>query len=488
MNGALHKLYKPALATLALLLLAAAGLFQQSLNRLRADPELGLTRVKPLENAPPVLAFTTVALGGFRGLIANVLWIRANDLQMEGKYFEMVQLADWITKLEPHFSTVWIHQAWNMTYNISVKFDGINTPEDRWRWVKRGIELLRDQALLYNPKEALLYRELGWFFQHKIGQNLDDAHLYYKTQWAREMESVLGGGRPDFPSLIHPASEDATNRVRRLREVYKMDPQVMQDVDTEYGPLDWRLPEAHAIYWAHLGLANARPKDLITLRRVIYQSMVFAALRGRLWFVETKDGQSIRLGPNLQLADKANEAFEKMIADEKEMAHAIRIPHRNFLQEMVELMYVYNRPTDANRWLALTRATYPDAVPPNVSAEELALSRLTGELGDLNHDRTKAVIEGLLVQSLFSLAIGEHDRSAGLQQMAIWLWTHYDSLIGKEQHRLALPPLPEMLATVRDEMLAPGGWDPLLAARLRTELGLPPLTNEPPEQPSPAPR
>jgi hypothetical protein len=34
---------------------------------------LGLTRVTPLENAPPVLAFTTKALGGFRGLIANAL-------------------------------------------------------------------------------------------------------------------------------------------------------------------------------------------------------------------------------------------------------------------------------------------------------------------------------------------------------------------------------------------------------------------------------
>jgi len=29
-----------------------------------------------------------------RGLIANTLWIRAQDLQFEEKYFEMVQLSD----------------------------------------------------------------------------------------------------------------------------------------------------------------------------------------------------------------------------------------------------------------------------------------------------------------------------------------------------------------------------------------------------------
>ena len=48
----------------------------------------------------------------------------------------MVQLSDWITKLQPHFTSVWIHLAWNMSYNISVKF---NYPKDRWEWVKRGI-------------------------------------------------------------------------------------------------------------------------------------------------------------------------------------------------------------------------------------------------------------------------------------------------------------------------------------------------------------
>lgn len=97
----------------ALLLLVAAAavvaghFFQARLNRDR--DELGLTRSAVLSNAPPVLAFTTVALGGFRGLIANALWIRSTELQDDGKHFEAVQLADWITKLQPHFSAVWVH-------------------------------------------------------------------------------------------------------------------------------------------------------------------------------------------------------------------------------------------------------------------------------------------------------------------------------------------------------------------------------------------
>src|SRR6476659_5263394 len=202
--------YKAGLLVLALALLGIVSRFQESLNRQRANPELGLDRGVGLgSNAPPVLAFTTVALGGFRGLIANALWIRATDLQQEGKYFEMVQLADWITKMEPSLTQVWVVQAWNMAYNISVKFPN---PYDRWRWVQRGIELLRDDGLRYNPREALMYRELAWFFQHKMGQNMDEAHMVYKEEWANAMNEVLGSGHPDFNELINPTTEQARAR------------------------------------------------------------------------------------------------------------------------------------------------------------------------------------------------------------------------------------------------------------------------------------
>src|SRR5689334_16549450 len=242
------KTKKSLLLVLAAVLLVSVAPIQRALNRDRKA--LGITRIDPLENAPPVLAFTTVALGSFRGLIANALWIRANDLQLDGKFFEQVQLADWITRLEPSFVQVWVVQAWNMAYNISVKF---RDPVDRWRWVQNGIELLRDQGLRYNPKEALVYRELAWFFQHKIGQNLDDAHLFYKYAWATNMTAVLGGGRPNYDELLHPQTDDARRRVQLLVEKYKMDPAMMKKVDDAYGPLEWRLPEASAIYWAMVG-------------------------------------------------------------------------------------------------------------------------------------------------------------------------------------------------------------------------------------------
>src|SRR3974390_2872127 len=121
--------YKITLLSLAAVLMFGVSQVQWILVGQREV--LGLNRYTELKGAPPVLALTTVALGGFRGLISNALWIRANQLQEDDKFFEMAQLADWITKLEPHFTQVWLMQSWNMAFNISVKF---KDKEDRWRW------------------------------------------------------------------------------------------------------------------------------------------------------------------------------------------------------------------------------------------------------------------------------------------------------------------------------------------------------------------
>jgi hypothetical protein len=450
-----------ALATA--LLLGLSSHLQGRLNRDRA--RMGLTRVAPLENAPPVLAFSTVALGSFRGLIANALWMRANDLQNDGQYFEMVQLADWITKLQPRIVTVWYYQAWNMAYNISVKF---TDAADRWRWVQRGIQLLRDDGIRYNPREALLYRELAWFYQHKIGQNLDDAHLYYKAQLAQEMQELFGGPRPDFGALIDPVTPEARARADRLRDQYRMDPRVMKEVDDRYGPVEWRLPEAHAIYWATVGLAKSKPKDLITLRRVVYQSMHMVVMRGRLISLDP-----LRMGPNLGLLPRAQAAYQQMIEEDVEMRHAIKEAHKNFLREMVYIIYTYNRIAEAQRWFQLTREQYPDAFPAGMSLEEYVLARLTLGLSSMTMDRARAVLEGMLLQYFVSLATDEDDRATGLELLARRFHASYNDRVKVRKDAISLPPFDETKRTVLEDVLKPDtGFPPVWAARLRTKLGL----------------
>lgn len=137
---------------------------------------------------PPEVALG-IAMGAFRGLFVNYLWIRANNLKDEGKYYEAIQLSSTITRLQPRFPRVWGFHAWNMAYNISV---ATNTASERWQWVKAGVDLLRKEAIPRNPSDVVLHRELAWIFVHKIQGYADDANHYYKREMAREWTILLG--------------------------------------------------------------------------------------------------------------------------------------------------------------------------------------------------------------------------------------------------------------------------------------------------------
>jgi hypothetical protein len=482
MSGRLKKII---LLILGALLIVGAGVMQKSMNRDR--DALGLTHVEGLTNAPPVLAFTTVALGGFRGLISNLLWTRANQLQEDDKFFEMAQLSDWITKLEPHFSQVWAHEAWNMAYNISVKFKDY---PDRWRWVQNGIELLRDEGLRYNPDDVLIHRELAWFFQHKMGANLDDASMYYKVQWRKQMEEVLGGKQPNFEALIHPQTADETNRAALLRNKYKMDPVLMKQLDEEYGPLEWRLPEAHAIYWAAQGLKRAAENpskvsptdDLIMLRRVIYQCMQLSWQRGRI--VDNPFVDEMEFGPNLDMIPKVNETYLKMYAEEGDpnQKDGVLKAHRNFLRQAIYSLYVYNRVKDAAQWFKYLGEKYPDktiidgdmnSYPRNVTLDKYVVACVQEDINDTSPDRMKTVLEGLLLTSYTSLVIDQDERAEGLKLLARQAWQSYQSKIPVERTAIKLPPFKDIDQVVLERILNPtNGLPPEAQAILRTKLGI----------------
>ncbi|MDG2022538.1 MAG: hypothetical protein P8J59_11365 [Phycisphaerales bacterium] len=297
-----------------------------------------------IEGAPPIVALGT-AIGALRGLIVDYLWIKVNMMKENGQFYEVMSDADLITKLQPRFAEVWGFHGHNMAYNVSVL---TNTPEERWDWVKAGINLVRNEGLRYNPNDVVLHKELAFWFAHKMDGVSDDGHLHYKREHAKEWHYLLG--KPPFEAedraawmkeiadapesieeadLLVPGTQalvdelaealdktgttfrldldqefmlnigkwnavkgspyakilglDATfakndpvyatfdrilgdparkdqartfvNFLRKkvLRESYNMDPEIMYEYIRDLGPIDWRHPQAHALYWAKLG-------------------------------------------------------------------------------------------------------------------------------------------------------------------------------------------------------------------------------------------
>ena len=343
------------LAAVTCVLLLGVNRFEKRLDTQVAEHKLRFTG--EIRNAPPMVIFTTVALGSFRGIVADLLWLRAGALQEKGNYFEMVQLARWITDLQPTFSGATAYLAWNMAYNISVTCSSF---ADRWRWVNEGIRLIRDQALYYNPEDPVIYKELAWIFSHTLGNILDDANLYYKNRLAIQMMNITGSAEPSWKELAAAPADEAAFmkkypldgpvwkvfqengfqdfdalyndfrsrtpaalagklkgklgdnllkeittflRAELLRRTLKLEPSVIVGINEKYGVLDWRVPESQAIYWATMGLKRTPGNKDVSLSRLITQSLYESFRGGRLLMVNDKDFSNIVVAPNIALVD-----------------------------------------------------------------------------------------------------------------------------------------------------------------------------------------
>jgi hypothetical protein len=389
-----------------------------------------------------------------------------------------------------------------MAYNISVKF---KDAADRWRWVRAGIELLRDEGLRYNPNDVLIHQQLAWLFQHKMGANLDDANMLYKHEWLKEMARVFGKKTPDLDELINPTTDDARRRRAILTNEFKMDPEFMKKVDGIYGPLEWRLPEAHAIYWAALGLEKAKenptkvkPEDLIQLRRVIYQSMQLSFHRGRL--VANPFEKFFEFGPNLDIIPKVNAAYEEMYAQETSPGQkdGILRAQRNFLRDAVYFLYESDRIADAEHWYRYLSDKFPDKIiidgdtnsfPRNVTLDQYAVARVMEDVGEFSRDKVKAALEGVIANAYHFLAVGEDRRAAGLRMLARKIRESYMSKIKGNEERLIIAPVEEIEKDILGRALDPkeSPWPFDMRAALRAKLGMSPesapvpsATNAPP--------
>ncbi len=347
------KIIQLGAALLLVTCMVGAGSLLNPILKESDDARLRYTDVS-IEGAPPIVALGT-AIGALRGLIVDYLWIKINLMKQKGLFYEVMADADLITKLQPRFGQVWSFHGHNMAYNVSVMTD---TPEERWAWVKAGIDLVRNKGLRHNPNDLQLYKELAFWFSHKLDGYSDDAHFHYKREMAKNWHLLLGPPPFDYDQRLawmkavadaprtlsqlereyprvrvvidelteglkgfekrnqfalnqdflrncgmwrasktsmyakaleletafkandpiyktmdevlgDPENAEAVAALERflrrkvLIEEYNMDPQLMYEYMEETGPLDWRHPQAHALYWSRKGsqFADDRNQD-----------------------------------------------------------------------------------------------------------------------------------------------------------------------------------------------------------------------------------
>ena len=457
-----------------------------------------------VQGASPLVSFTTVALGSLRGIIADLLWLRSQSLQQKGDYYEMVQLARWITDLQPEFSGAAAFLAWNMAYNISVT---CSFYDDRWRWVNEGLKLLRDRAIIYNPEDPVLYKELGWIFQHKIGNVLDDAQQYYKNQLANDMRLVVTQD-PDWQGIADaPASDEEflkvypensavrkainragyltmeelhrdfrTNsqvpdkfakalgnnpeliqkmdnffRAEYLRDKYKLDPDMILELNNKYGKLDWRLPEAQAIYWATMGLKKTPGNRSLDCERMISQGLFEAFRSGRMLIVDNKDFKSVMIVPNFDVIDSAKRVFDETIKANADINSFVSAKN-NFLKDAIVLLFNYGKFAKAREYYTMLQKENPGNKEYTVPLDEFAMKEWLMEVKDGSYKKTMDIIDGLLKRSFTYIVYGDDDAAIASEKIAKAVYAKHQTEF-KDVPRLILPAYTEIKKNVLEKIM-----------------------------------
>ncbi|NUM33565.1 MAG: hypothetical protein HUU50_03425 [Candidatus Brocadiae bacterium] len=450
--------------------------------------EYKLTQNQPLENAPPELVLATTALGGLRGFIIDYLWLRATELRNKGSNYEIIQLYDWIGKLEPRIADVWSFTSWEMAYNISVTMP---SHQDRWRWIYKGIEQLRDLGLRYNQNMPKLYWELGYLIFDKIEMNsLDEYHLYYQQEWFDLWDTALSGyslqelskasndwnsliKEPEIASLLKELEDANINITKefyqstdenlkkmqsilhapknqasakkllaciistRIRKEFKMEPQKMYDLEQKYGELDWRLPATHSLYWVKEGLkvVEAFPKFQSSsihrnLHRLQYLSLKRSFEYGKYL---TSTSQRIVCIPNFSLLDTLHETFVEI--GEKWGSELGLESHQDFLEHAIKKCYLYNQKGRAEKYFEILRKKFrhPDYKLDldNFVIRDIARTIQYG---------TQHVVENYIVakqlEAYQSLLSGIPDQYEGITRFVMILYNRYKERHGTEEHNV----------------------------------------------------
>lgn len=217
--------------------------------------QVALALHRPVKS-PAVEEGVFAAFGGLRSVFAEIIWFRADRLQEEGRYIELAQLARALALSEPHNPEIWSYAAWNLAYNVSVM---MATNEDRWRWIKSALALLRDDGLRFNPASVELHRELAWLFELKIGSDIDSAAALYRERWREIVTDV---------------------EMRGAWDELGMEPMLMNEIEARFGVTDRGDAQYSAIYWAYRGIKSANGRDASVLEDIVRQAcMIYARQR-----------------------------------------------------------------------------------------------------------------------------------------------------------------------------------------------------------------
>lgn len=253
-----------------------------------------------------------------------------------------------------------------------------------------------------------------------------------------------------------------------LLEAYNTDPEHMLAITRQFGAMDWRLAETHAIYWVTQaiilseGTEGSFENDKTNTFRILLFSMQSLARRNHLFFdplpgnvnlsylnmlpdpafIETMNMTYMRYAPRFDWRDP----------DSGPAGDLFRSGHVNFLEENVRTLYFAGREEAAQEYYDFLRTEYGTHHSDGALKERYTLPledfAILGirENASLKRDMIR-VIRGLQTQALHRYSTGDLEYGSSSERLARRLHREWNAdQAGVGSSRNLLPPFDEMYA------------------------------------------
>lgn len=169
--------------------------------RMRSGDEEQVRLDAVLTELPPGEFAGTMLLGGLRGLVIDLLWMRAIGAKDDGRHHESLALSQLITRVQPRFEQVWEFIGHDLAYNIAAQYED---RADKWAWYRVGMQSLARGADR-NPDSSRLLRNWAWMVLHR-GSDFPAEHG--SADWSGEFAPLFTMAWPGGPFLQGTGDSD----------------------------------------------------------------------------------------------------------------------------------------------------------------------------------------------------------------------------------------------------------------------------------------
>jgi hypothetical protein len=182
------------IAPLALIaLLVPWGFCGRAADETTAGEQAGPAPVRPGE------FFGTVVAGGFRAVVIDYLWMRANIQEKKNERWELRATYDTLAYLQPHEEEVWVFNS----SNIAILSTDYQTIAAKYSWLRAGLTY-GVKGLSYNPDSEIIRRSLARMFYFRFSYDSPPYSRDFRRMMREDPDKSFLRD-PAHPSPVHEA-------------------------------------------------------------------------------------------------------------------------------------------------------------------------------------------------------------------------------------------------------------------------------------------